>query len=167
MESPGTKKIEYEIIHRAEIDDSVRTTFAEMLGKQGKVKGDLSAKANRCKLVCIARLNGKVVAIGGIKEKTASDFNNDNAGVPDLSSHFDWELGYLHTERDHSGRGFGSNVTRLLVEAYGKGNLMASTEVTANPAMVRILEKQRFRLFGKPWKSGIHGNYLGLYLRFE
>jgi len=44
---------------------------------------------------------------------------------------------------------------------------MASTEITANPAMVRILEKQGFRLFGKPWKSDIHGNYLGLFLRFE
>jgi ribosomal protein S18 acetylase RimI-like enzyme len=160
-------KIEYEISQHAEIDDSIRATFAEMLRKQGKVQGDLATKADRCKLVCIARVNGKVVAVGGIKQKTESDFTNDKAGVPALSSEFEWELGYLHTDRDYSGRGIGSNVTRLLVETYGKGNLMASTEITANPAMVRILEKQRFRLFGKPWKSGIHGNYLGLFLRFE
>lgn len=25
----------------------------------------------------------------------------------------------------------------------------------------------RYWLFGKPWKSGIHSNYLGLFLRFE
>lgn len=160
-------KIEYEIIDHAEITDSVRQGFAAMLSKQGKVKGDLATKADRCKLLCIARVNGKVIAIGGIKKKTASDFTNEKAGVPDLSSEFEWELGYLYTHTDCSGRGIGSNVTRFLVEAYGKGNLMASTEITANPAMVRILEKHGFRLFGKPWKSGIHGNYLGLFLRFE
>jgi ribosomal protein S18 acetylase RimI-like enzyme len=160
-------KIEYEIIQRVEIGDSVSATFAAMLLKQGKVQGDLATKAGRCKLVCIARVNGDVVAIGGIKQKTASDFTSDKAGVPDLSSEFEWELGYLHTDRDYGGRGIASNVTRLLVEAYGNGNLMASTEITANPAMVRILEKQGFRLFGKPWKSGIHDNYLGLFLRFK
>jgi GNAT superfamily N-acetyltransferase len=160
-------RIEYQVIKRAEIDDSVRTSFAELLRKQGKVKGDLATKADRCKLVCIARIDGAVVAIGAIKPKTASDFASEKAGVADLSSDFEWELGYLYTERDYSGRGIGTNVTRLLVEAYGKGNLMASTEITANPAMVRILEKQGFRLFGKPWKSEIHANYLGLFLRFE
>jgi hypothetical protein len=160
-------KITYEIIQRAKIDDSVRAAFAEMLRKQGKLKGSLEKKADRCKLICIVRVNDTVIAVGGIKQKTASDFKNEKAGVPDLSSAFEWELGYLHTDCDYSGRGIGSNVTRLLVEAYGNGNLMASTEITANPAMVRILEKQGFRLFGKPWKSGIHGNYLGLFLRFE
>jgi hypothetical protein len=34
-----------------------------------------------------------------------------------------------------------------------------------NPGMVRILERNGFRAFGKPWKSGIHGNMLGLFLR--
>ena len=110
-------RIEYEIIQHAEIDDSVRATFAEMLRKQGKVQGDLGTKADRCKFVCVARVNGKAIAIGGIKQKTASDFANDKAAVPDLSSEFEWELGYLHTDRDYSGRGIGSNVTRLLVEA--------------------------------------------------
>ena len=154
-------------MRRAEIDDSVRATFAEMLRKQGKVQGDLATKADRCKLVCIARVDGTAIAIGGIKPKTASDFSNEKAGVPELSNEFEWELGYLYTDREYSGRGIGSNVTRLLLEAYGKGNLLASTEITANPAMVRILERQGFRLFGKPWKSGIHANYLGLFLRFE
>lgn len=42
-----------------------------------------------------------------------------------------------------------------------------SAAITANPAMVRMLEKMGFRLFGKPWKSGIHDNYLGLFLKLE
>lgn len=160
-------KIEYEIIQHTEISDFARTIFAEMLRKQGKVQEELATKADRCKLICIARVNGKAIAIGGVKKKTASDFTHDKAGVPDLSGEFEWELGYLHTDHDFAGRGIGSDVTRLLVEAYGNGNLMASTEITANPAMVRILEKQGFKLFGKPWRSGIHGNYLGLFLKFE
>ena len=158
-------KIEYEIIQRTEIDDSIRSTFAEMLRKQGKVQGDLHTKADRCRLLCVVRVDGRVIAVGGIKQKTASDFIV--AGIPDLSIRFEWELGYLYTDSNYTGRGIASNVTRLLVETYGQGNLMASTEIAANPAMVRILEKQGFRLYGKPWKSSIHGNHLGLFLRFE
>lgn len=160
-------KIEYETIQCSEIDDSVRAIFADMLQKQGKVGGDFAKKADKCKLVCMARVDGRVVAIGGIKQKTASDFGKDKAGMPGLSSEFKWELGYLYTDSDFSGQGIASNISRLLVDTYGKGNLMASTELTANPAMVRILEKHGFKLFGKPWKSGIHGNYLGLFLKFE
>jgi hypothetical protein len=159
--------LEYRVVRAAEIDDPIRITFAEMLRKQGKVGGDLGRKADRCQLLCIAKLDSTVVAIGGIKPKTDADFDNDKARVPELSSAFEWELGYLYTEPNCSGRGIASSVVRLLIDAYGKGNLMASTEISANPAMVRILEKQGFRLFGHPWKSGIHGKHLGLFLRFE
>ena len=160
-------RIEYEIIQRDKFDDSIRGIFAALLCKQGKVKGNLMEKADRCKLICVARVDGEVVAIGGIKKKTESDFSNGKSGIPDLAKEFEWELGYLYTEKDHCGRGIASAIARLLVDAHGSGNLMASTEVAANPAMVRILEKQGFRLFGKPWKSGIHDNYLGLFLKFK
>ncbi len=159
-------KIEYHITTHSEIDDELRATFAEKLGKQGKVKGDLTRKAGRCKLLCIAKVDGVAVAVGGIKEATATDFEDGKAGLPELAEEFEWELGYLFTEPSCEGKGIGSAVVRLLIEAYGKGNLMASTEISANPGMVKILEKNGFRLFGKPWKSGIHSNYLALFLRF-
>jgi len=160
-------KIEYEIIQNEQLDDPIRDVFATLLRKQGKVQGDFSKKADRCKIVGIARFDGTAVAIGGIKKKTESDFSNEKAGIPDLAKAFDWELGYLYTEADQCGRGIASTLARLLVDAYGPGNLMASTEIAANPAMVRILEKLGFRLFGKPWTSGIHDNYLGLFLNFQ
>lgn len=160
-------KIEYEIIQSEQFDDSIREVFAALLDKQGKVTGDLSKKADRCKILVIARVDGTAVAIGGIKKKTKSDFSNKKAGIPDLEKAFDWELGYLYTEADQCGRGIASTIACLLVDTYGPGNLMASTEIAANPAMVRILEKLGFRLFGKPWKSGIHDNYLGLFLKFQ
>ena len=85
-------KIEYEIIQRTEIDESVRTSFAAMLRKQGKVKGDLLRKADRCKLLCVVKVDSEVIAIGGIKQKTASDFTK--AGMPEsfrTSSTGNWD----------------------------------------------------------------------------
>lgn len=160
-------KIEYEIIQKTEFDDSHRNLFAEMLRKQGKVQGDLKAKVDRCKLICIAKVEDKVVSIGAIKQKTQSDFTNDKAGVPDLTSEFEWELGYLYTDEDYRGRGIASTITRLLIDGYGEGNIMASTEIMANPGMVKILKNHGFLLFGKPWKSDIHDNYLGLFLKLK
>jgi len=44
---------------------------------------------------------------------------------------------------------------------------MASTEISANPRMVGILEKNGFRHYGKPWKSSLHDNFLGLFLKYK
>lgn len=160
-------KIEYQLLKREEVDGYVRDVFALMLEKQGKVRGKLQEKADRCKLLCVAKIDNRPVAIGGIKVATKDDFSQANAGLPELRDSFEWELGYLFTEKEYEGQGIASNVVRCLLRGYGNGNLMASTEISANPNMVRILEKRGFRLFGKPWESGIHGNYLGLFLRFE
>lgn len=160
-------KIKFEVLAKNQLDKTHRSIFAEMLKKQGKVQGDLSTKADRCKFICIAMVNSDVAAIGAIKEKTASDFTNEKAGIPELSKDIDWELGYLFTEPKHRGRKLASFITRILIRKFGDGNLMASTEISANPGMVKILEQNGFRLYGKPWKSVIHNNYLGLFLKFE
>jgi len=160
-------KIEYEIVKNESLKDEHRRIFSEMLHKQGKVQGDMMSKADRCKMICIAKVDGKVVSIGSIKQKTNSDFSNDNAGITELADQFKWELGYLFTENGFCGKGIASTIVRVLIENYGNDNLMASTEISENPAMVRILEKNGFRLFGRPWKSKIHEHYLGLFLKFR
>ena len=160
-------KIEYEIINSNEFKDSHRNVFANMLHKQGKVQGNLYQKVDRCKLICIAKMKDKVVSIGAIKQKTQTDFSNNKAGIPDYSNKFEWELGYLYTDEDYEGYGIASTITSKLIDSYGKGNLMASTEIEANPAMVKILENHGFKLFGKPLKSDIHDDYLGLFLKFK
>ena len=161
-------KIDYEIVQTDEgIDELARSAFNAMLLKQGKVNMEPPDKAARCRLICLVRVDGDVIAIGGIKEKTPSDFLDRKAGLPNLAENFDWELGYFYTEEDYCRRGIASNIADLLVAAYGDGNLMASTEITANPGMVKILERLGFRLFGKPWKSNRHDNHLGLFLRFK
>ena len=159
-------KIEYQIIHSEEFNSDHRKLVAEMLAEQGKVKGNLKDKIDRCKLLCIVKVDDKVVAIGAIKKQTKSDFNSEKAGLPSLSDEFKWELGYLYTRPDYGRKGVGSNVVKLLIDNYGNGRLMASTEIAANPAMVKILERNGFRSYGKPWTSGVHDHFLGLFLKF-
>jgi GNAT superfamily N-acetyltransferase len=160
-------KITYAVIQRKDFSDNHRKIFANMLEQQGKVQGNFHQKIDRCKLICIVNVEDDVAAIGAIKEKTESDFSVEKAGLPELSNDFEWELGYFYTQEKYVGKGIASMIAKLLIEEYGKENLMASTEITANPAMVHILQKSGFRLFGKPWKSVIHENYLGLYLKFR
>jgi hypothetical protein len=159
--------LKYEIINRNNLQEVHRSVFAELLKRQGKVKGNFIEKADRCKFICIVSIDEKPIAIGGIKPNTSEDFQKDKADLMDIESSFEWELGYMYTDHEHLGKGIASNVVRILLEKFGKRNIMASTEITANPGMVKILEKYGFRHYGKPWKSGIHENYLGLFLRFE
>ncbi len=159
-------KVEYDLISKSQITDEVRECFAAALKQQGKVQGDLWAKADRCKFLCIAKIDGKVAGVGAIKIKTKSDFSNEKAGLPKQSSDFKWELGYLYTTPHHAGKGITKNIARMLLDEVGHENLMASTEISANPAMVKILEQLGFRFYGNPWKSNIHNNYLGLFLRY-
>lgn len=159
-------RIEFQVFTKEEVTDSAREAFTAALGRQGKVQGDVSQKADRCKLLCIARVDNETAGIGAIKVKTRSDFSEEKANLSELSDDFDWELGYLFTDPAHTRKGIARNIAKLLADACGQENLMASTEISANPGMVRILESLGFRHYGKPWKSSIHENYIGLFLRF-
>ncbi|WP_366862171.1 GNAT family N-acetyltransferase [uncultured Shewanella sp.] len=101
------------------------------------------------------------------QEKTESDFAEHKANLPDLSSQFHWELGYLFTNPDFQGRKLAKSITKSLIEHFGNENLMASTEIKENPGMVKILESNGFELQGNPWKSAIHENLLGLFLKIS
>ena len=61
-------KIEYEIIQRNNFKDSHRKVFADLLSAQGKVQGNLKTKVDRCKSICIAKVDDKAIAIGAIKQ---------------------------------------------------------------------------------------------------
>ena len=160
------EKLEFNILNNEELTDNYRTIFGDLLVEQNKVQGDCYTKANRCKVICIVLTNAIPIAIGGIKPKTSNDFSPEKADIENLSDNFSWELGYLYTKPEYSGRGIASNVVRLLLLKHGKESIMASTEISKNPGMVRILTKNGFKQYGKPWKSVIHGNFLGLYLKF-
>ncbi|TQV85938.1 GNAT family N-acetyltransferase [Aliikangiella coralliicola] len=158
-------KFELVVVEKHALKDSHRTLFAEMLKMQGKVQGDLRKKADRCKCICIATTNGKSVAIGAIKKKTDSDFAEHKANIPELSKEFQWELGYLFTDPEFQGHKIASSITQSLIRYFGNDNLMASTEITENPGMVKILENNAFKLHGKPWKVIYTGIFWGYFLK--
>lgn len=158
--------IEYKVIEHKDFTDAYRKIFAELLEKQNKVQGNLLEKVDRCKEICIAFLKEVPIGIGGIKKKTVSAFSIEKANLMELEKDFDWELGYIFIEKDYEGKGISSNIVKRLLERNENNNLMASTEITKNPAMVAILNKNNFYQKGQSWKSAIHENELGLYLRF-
>ena len=158
-------KLEFSLFDKTEFTDKHRAILAEMLSKQRKVQGDPNTKIDRCHFLCIVSINSKPVAVGAIKDPTKPDFDPKYADLPKLADKFQAELGYLFTCKEVEGKGLATHVVRMLLSAYGDRPIMASTEVCMNPYMVRILEKSGFKAFGKPWKSEIHGNMLGLFLR--
>lgn len=159
--------LEFQIILKENITDSHRKIVTQLLQKQGKVKGDLSTKADRCRIICLGFIDDVAISIGGIKPKSSLDFSKEKANLPDASKPFEWELGYVYTNPDFAGKGIASTMINHLLIEYGNENLMASTEISANPGMVRILEKNGFRHYGTPWESDIHANYLGLFLKYK
>lgn len=160
-------EINYSIISNSEINDAHIKCFADLLKEQNKVEGPLNEKAKRCKIICIVSNEKETIAIGGIKPKTKSDFSENKANLILWESDFQWELGYIYTNPQFTKKGIASNIVRMLLDNYGLGNIMASTEISKNPGMVKILERNGFRHYGKPWKSKIHENYLGLFLNYK
>jgi len=158
-------KIVYKLILNGQIQDEHRTIVGNFLKKQKKVIGDSYLKADRCKYICIAFSDKIPIAMGAIKPKTLSDFGKEKANLPKKSKEFDWELGYIYTENEFTRKGIARNIVTMLLKEYGEDNVMASTEIVDNPGMVKILKTFGFEHFGSLWKSDIHSNILGLFLR--
>lgn len=142
-----------------------KNDFFQMLVNQNKVKNPSITKLNGCRALCICFENDKMVSIGAIKPKTASDFEKPKADLPSLSNSFNWELGYCYTHPSFERKGYSSQIVKLLVTSICTENLLASTELRVDNSMVHILERNGFKQTGKIWKSGIHEGILGLFLR--
>ena len=72
----------------------------------------------------------------------------------------------MYTDPNYTGKGIAKFIASALINEVSALNLMASTEITENPAMVSILNHLGFERYGKSWSSAIHGNELGLYLKY-
>jgi hypothetical protein len=156
----------YKVANPEEISDKDKAMFLCLLRQQGKVTNPTIDRINRCKLLCLCIINDNIISIGAIKPKTNSDFDTNKANLNSFRNDFEFELGYCFTLPEHIGKGYSSTIVKLLVDKSKDINLIASTELRENNSMVRILERNGFRLFGKPWKSTIHGGTLGLFLKF-
>ena len=160
-------EFDFELTEANELEDKERQIFARLLKQQGKVSGDLNLKADRCKIICIVYKDDEPIAIGGIKKKTASDFSEKKANLQYLSKEFNWELGYIYTNPKYTQKGIAKNIVKKLIESHGNDNIMATTEINDNPGMVKILRTFGFKHYGSLWKSGIHSNDLGLFLKYK
>lgn len=155
---------EYKIGKPTEFNSSEKKSFKELLIKQGKVNTPTVKKIDRCDLLCMCVVAGKVVSIGAIKPATSFDFNNKHADLNSMSQDFEVELGYCYTEPSNTGKGYSSSIVKLLLSKYEFKKIMASTELLSTNKMVGILERAGFKRHGKEWKSSIHGGALGLFL---
>lgn len=160
------KELTYAIDIPQNFSDAVKKIFVDLLIQQGKVNNPTMTKVNRCTFLSICKLNGEIISIAAIKPKTNSDFDSDKADLDKVRNDFSLELGYCFTLPDHTGKGYSSTIVKLLLEKMSGINLIASTELRHDNSMIRILEKNNFKQFGKPWKSTIHKGTLGLFLRY-
>ncbi len=139
--------------------------FLELLKKQGRVIDPSMEKIKRCHLLGACLADGSMVAIGAIKPKTKSDFSKEKADLEHFRSLFDYEVGYFYTDPAFSGRKISSTILDRLMEEKGNKNLMASTEIRKENAMVHSLENRGFVRVGKSWTSQRTGETLRLFLR--
>jgi len=160
------EEITYKIDTPINFSETDKKIFLDLLLQQGKVNNPTIEKINRCTLLCLCKVNNKIVSIGAIKPKTSSDFNSEKADLGKFRQDFSLELGYCFTLPNYTGKGFSSSIVKLLLDKFSNINLMASTELHVDNSMIRILERNNFKHFGKPWKSSIHKGTLGLFLKF-
>lgn len=160
------KEIIYKLATPQNISDKEKEAFLSLLIQQGKIKKPSMEKIELCPLLCMCKVNNKVISIGAIKPKTNGVFNAEKADLSSIKDDFSLELGYCFTLPDFTRKGFSSSIVSLLLDEFKETNIMASTELRLDNSMSRILEKNDFRQFGKPWKSTIHDGTLGLFLRF-
>lgn len=146
-------KIIYKVDTPERFSLTERKIFLNLLEQQGKITNPVIEKINRCTFLCVCKVDNSIVSIGAIKPKTNSDFNSEKSDLNKLQNEFQLELGYCFTLPKHIKNGYSSSIVKLLLEKTANKNLMASTELRTDNSMKRILERNGFNQFGKPWKS--------------
>ncbi|WP_286753522.1 MULTISPECIES: GNAT family N-acetyltransferase [Sphingobacterium] len=162
---PWANSKKFKIGPPSEFKETEIESFLDLLQTQAKVKNPSLDRIRNCKLIAIGYDWNTPISIGAIKPKTKSDFTENKANLLEEADKYEWEIGYFFTDPEFQGKGYSSQILKELLNKYGKGNLMATTEMRENNAMIYLLEKHGFLRKGNPWKSAISGKDLNLYLR--
>lgn len=162
---PWANSKKFKIGPPSEFKDTEIESFLDLLLIQNKVKNPTLDRIRNCKLIAIGYEWDIPVSIGAIKPKTKSDFTEKKANLIDEAYKYDWEIGYFFTDPDFRGKKYSSYIFKELLKIYGRGNIMASTEIREDNTMIYILEKHNFFRKGNAWNSSISDNELRLFLR--
>lgn len=161
------QELTFKILDKANITKEIANSFIDLLIKQGKVETPTVERIKSCRQLSLCYADNQLIGIGAIKPKTKSDFAVNKADLSNIAQQFDWELGYFFTDSNFRGYGISTTIARLLLKGKDKENIMASTELYPDNAMIKVLEKFGFRQYGKPWLSKRHDGTLGLFLKFK
>jgi predicted GNAT family N-acyltransferase len=161
------QELTFKILDKAKITTEIANSFIDLLVKQDKVEKPTVDRIKSCRQLLLCYADTKLIGIGAIKPKTKSDFNVNKADLVNIENQFVWELGYFFTDINFRGYGISTTIARLLLKEKDKENIMASTELYPDNAMIKVLEKFGFRQYGKPWLSARHDGTLGLFLKFK
>ena len=161
------EQLTFQILDKSKITTETANVFIELLVKQDKVVKPSNEKIKSCREILLCYSDKKLIGIGALKPKTKTDFNEQKADLKTIESRFIWELGYFYVDEAYRGFGISTTIARLLLKGKTNENILASTELYSDNAMIRVLEKLGFRQYGKPWPSKIHDGTLGLFLKFK
>lgn len=161
------QELTFKILDKEKITTEIANSFIDLLIKQGKVEKPTVERIKSCRQLSLCYTDNELIGIGAIKPKTKSDFAVNKADLSNIEQQFDWEIGYFFTDINFRGYGISTTIARLLLKGKDKENIMASTELYPDNAMIKVLEKFGFRQYGKPWLSKRHDGTLGLFLKFK
>ena len=147
-------EIKYKLDQTKFFSTSEKKFFLSLLKLQGKVSNPNFEKVESCPFLCIASIDDKIIGIGALKQIYKDPF--DKAGVADLKSEFNLELGYLYVLDNQNGvssrgMGVGKNITRLLLTKEKNKNIFATTELNETNPMLHILRNFGFVPIGNPY----------------
>jgi hypothetical protein len=147
-------EIKYKIDKAEYFSTAEKNCFLELIIRQGKVSEPTIEKIESCPYLCMASYDSKIIGIGALKQIYMTPF--DNAGVPDLKSKFNIELGYLYVLDNQDGisfrgLGIGKSITRFLLSHTKNKNIFATTESKESNPMLHILRNFGFTSIGNPY----------------
>ncbi len=139
-------------------------SFLNLLIEQNQIINPSIDKIKGCYLLCFVKYDNLLIGIGAIKQGYKTQF--DKAGVSELKSFYNHELGYLYVI-DHPeirGKGLGKEISRQLISSLGRESLFATTEESESNPMKFILEKLDFQKVGNSYVGGKTGKTIALYI---
>ncbi len=135
------------------------------MGEQVKKPG-VEWRIRRARLLGFYYENNRLVGTLGIKRFVRTYKKNifRKARVFDESKKYESELGWAYTLPKYRGRGIFSSLNRKILSVAGHENLYATTRAD-NIAVQKTLQKNGFKIIGRPYKGRITGRLTYLFVR--